>query len=194
MDTWCAQALRLFPAVVIVPTMQIAWTLVSIISGMVFYQEYTGMSALKSAMFAVGVAVSCAAQESRLGDPAITISRFYGWQGGFIALTSHTQCCSTGALRIVCLDICSRGAPMLFRRMNGVLREHMQRPAVNLYGVPAADLWPRACMQLVFFGVWTLTTSRNVSGELPYVGLEEELTGQRSPSTELADSEAAGWL
>ncbi len=53
-----AQALRLFSAVIIVPTMQIAWTLVSIVSGMVFYQEYKGMSALKSGMFAVGVVVS----------------------------------------------------------------------------------------------------------------------------------------
>lgn len=52
-----AQALRLFPAVIIVPTMQIAWTLVSIVSGMVFYQEYRGMSALKSGMFVAGVVV-----------------------------------------------------------------------------------------------------------------------------------------
>lgn len=48
-------ALRLFPAVVIVPTMQIAWTLASIISGMVFYQEYRGLGATKAVMFAVGV-------------------------------------------------------------------------------------------------------------------------------------------
>ena len=46
----------------------------------------------------------------------------------------------------------------------------------------------------MFFGVWTLTMGRNVSADLTYVGLEEELTGQRTSSTELTDGEAAGWL
>ena len=33
------QGLRLFPAMVIVPTMQIAWTLFGIISGMLYFEE-----------------------------------------------------------------------------------------------------------------------------------------------------------
>ena len=42
---------------VIVPTMQISWTLFSIVSGGIYYQEYKGYNTLKSVMFAVGVAV-----------------------------------------------------------------------------------------------------------------------------------------
>lgn len=42
---------------VIVPTMQISWTLFSILSGGIYYQEYKGYNTLKSVMFAVGVAV-----------------------------------------------------------------------------------------------------------------------------------------
>jgi hypothetical protein len=34
------KGLRLFPAVVIVPMMQISWTLFSIVGGMVYYKEY----------------------------------------------------------------------------------------------------------------------------------------------------------
>ena len=42
---------------VIVPTMQISWTLFSIVSGGIYYQEYKGYNTLKSVMFAIGVAV-----------------------------------------------------------------------------------------------------------------------------------------
>ena len=52
------QALKLFSAAVIVPTMQIAWTLLSITCGMVYYQEYLGFNTLKACMFALGVLVS----------------------------------------------------------------------------------------------------------------------------------------
>ena len=66
---------------VIVPTMQISWTLFSIVSGGIYYQEYKGYTTLKSVMFAVGVAVracpawpvhgclhaSCLPAHSRLG-------------------------------------------------------------------------------------------------------------------------------
>ena len=51
------KGLRLFPAVVIVPTMQISWTLFSIVSGMVYYQEYRTFSTLSACMFALGVGV-----------------------------------------------------------------------------------------------------------------------------------------
>lgn len=83
-----AQALRLFEAAVIVPVMQICWTLFSIVNGgrlpsacalpvehpigrasrritvdrnstgMIYYQEYLGFNALKGCMFALGVLVS----------------------------------------------------------------------------------------------------------------------------------------
>lgn len=52
------QALRLFPAVVIVPTMQISWTLFSVISGGIYYQEYKAFTLFTASMFALGVLVS----------------------------------------------------------------------------------------------------------------------------------------
>ena len=52
------QALRLFPAVVIVPTMQISWTLFSVISGGIYYQEYKAFTPFTASMFALGVLVS----------------------------------------------------------------------------------------------------------------------------------------
>jgi hypothetical protein len=51
----------MFPAMVIVPTLQICWTLFSILSGMLYFQEYQEMGALAAAMFCLGVAVSAAA-------------------------------------------------------------------------------------------------------------------------------------
>lgn len=47
----------MFPAMIIVPTLQIAWTLFSIVSGMLYFQEYRGLSALDASMFALGVTV-----------------------------------------------------------------------------------------------------------------------------------------
>jgi hypothetical protein len=47
----------MFPAMIIVPTLQICWTLFSIISGMLYFQEYKGMHALHAGMFALGVSV-----------------------------------------------------------------------------------------------------------------------------------------
>ena len=51
------QALRLFPAVVIVPTMQISWTLFSVVSGGIYYQEYHAFTAFTASMFGLGVLV-----------------------------------------------------------------------------------------------------------------------------------------
>ncbi|KAJ9529764.1 hypothetical protein QJQ45_014535 [Haematococcus lacustris] len=57
-------ALRLFPAMIIVPLMQICWTLFSIISGMIYFQEYMSFNPatarngpLNAIMFSVGVLV-----------------------------------------------------------------------------------------------------------------------------------------
>ena len=52
-----SQGLRMFPAMLIVPLMQIAWTLFSIVSGMIYFQEYLGFTTLKAIMFTVGVLV-----------------------------------------------------------------------------------------------------------------------------------------
>ena len=43
---------------VIVPTMQISWTLFSILSGGVFFEEYLAFTQLSTAMFVLGVVVS----------------------------------------------------------------------------------------------------------------------------------------
>ncbi|GMH45330.1 hypothetical protein BSKO_13287 [Bryopsis sp. KO-2023] len=51
------KALKLFPALIIVPTMQISWTLFSILSGMLYFEEYTSFNALSGFMFALAVAV-----------------------------------------------------------------------------------------------------------------------------------------
>ena len=52
------QGLRLFPAMIIVPMMQIAWTLFSILSGLLYFQEYTTFTTTGAIMFAMGVLVS----------------------------------------------------------------------------------------------------------------------------------------
>ena len=52
------QALRLFPAVVIVPTMQISWTLFSVVSGGIYYQEYHAFTPFTASMFGLGILVS----------------------------------------------------------------------------------------------------------------------------------------
>jgi len=52
------QGLKMFPALVIVPALQICWTLFSILSGMLYFHEYEGMRAGPTAMFVIGVAVS----------------------------------------------------------------------------------------------------------------------------------------
>ncbi|GLC43081.1 hypothetical protein PLESTB_000865100 [Pleodorina starrii] len=51
------KGLRMFPAMIIVPVMQISWTLFSIVSGMLYFQEYLGFNVLKSIMFPIGVLV-----------------------------------------------------------------------------------------------------------------------------------------
>lgn len=47
----------MFPALVIVPTLQIAWTLFSILSGMLYFKEYRDLTPLAAAMFALGLLV-----------------------------------------------------------------------------------------------------------------------------------------
>ncbi len=42
---------------VIVPTMQIAWTLFAIVSGMLYFEEYLAFTGLGAAMFCTGVMV-----------------------------------------------------------------------------------------------------------------------------------------
>eukprot|EP00798_Chlamydomonas_sp_ICE-L_P025205 gene25205-10848_t len=51
------QGLGMFPAMLIVPLMQICWTLFSIISGMLFWQEYKVFTTLMAVMFTIGVLI-----------------------------------------------------------------------------------------------------------------------------------------
>lgn len=60
------QALRLFPAVVIVPTMQISWTLFSVVSGGIYYQEYHAFTPFTASMFGLGILVSLMSQLTTL--------------------------------------------------------------------------------------------------------------------------------
>ncbi|KAK9803832.1 hypothetical protein WJX73_005110 [Symbiochloris irregularis] len=54
------QGLKEFPSIVIVPMMQISWTLFSIVSGGIYFKEYRTFTALSGFMFTVGVLVVCA--------------------------------------------------------------------------------------------------------------------------------------
>lgn len=49
------KGLRLFPAVIIVPTLQIFWTLFSIICGGIYFNEFSTFTPLATGMFALGV-------------------------------------------------------------------------------------------------------------------------------------------
>jgi len=51
------QGLMMFPAMVIVPTLQIAWTLSSILSGMLYFKEYRDFGSLGASMFFLGLLV-----------------------------------------------------------------------------------------------------------------------------------------
>lgn len=51
------QGLKEFPSIVIVPMMQISWTLFSIVSGGIYFQEYSTFTALSGFMFTLGVLV-----------------------------------------------------------------------------------------------------------------------------------------
>eukprot|EP00884_Botryococcus_braunii_P007042 jgi/Botrbrau1/16339/Bobra.0345s0003.1 len=51
------KALKQFPAIMIVPTMQISWTLFSIIGGGIYFQEYRTFTPLSASMFGLGVVV-----------------------------------------------------------------------------------------------------------------------------------------
>eukprot|EP00798_Chlamydomonas_sp_ICE-L_P030364 gene30364-35369_t len=49
------KGLGMFPAMIIVPVLQICWTLFSLISGMCYFKEYQGFTALTTCMFTIGV-------------------------------------------------------------------------------------------------------------------------------------------
>ena len=51
------KSLKLFPAIVIVPTMQIGWTIFSIISGGIYFQEFQEYGPLAMSMFLLGVSI-----------------------------------------------------------------------------------------------------------------------------------------
>lgn len=55
----CMQGQQRFPALIIVPCMQLCWTLFGVISGLLYFKEYVGMSGLQVAMFVLGVVVVC---------------------------------------------------------------------------------------------------------------------------------------
>jgi len=52
----------MFPALIILPCLQLFWTLFGVISGMLYFQEYIGMTGLQIAMFVLGVLVSACMQ------------------------------------------------------------------------------------------------------------------------------------
>jgi hypothetical protein len=56
----------MFPALIIVPSLQICWTLFSILSGMLYFAEHQGMRPGSTAMFVIGVAVSVPWQLPRI--------------------------------------------------------------------------------------------------------------------------------
>lgn len=71
----CAQGLRVFPALIIVPCLQLCWTLFGVVCGLLYFQEYRGMTGLQVAMFVLGVCVVCVgaamlASTPRAGDSA----------------------------------------------------------------------------------------------------------------------------
>ena len=53
----CAQGLKEFPSIVIVPMMQISWTLFSVLSGGIYFKEYRTFTAGSGFMFTLGVLV-----------------------------------------------------------------------------------------------------------------------------------------
>jgi hypothetical protein len=59
----------MFPAMVIVPTLQIAWTLFSIVSGMLYFQEFRDFTPLSAGMFTAGLAVSAPCWQERRAPP-----------------------------------------------------------------------------------------------------------------------------
>jgi hypothetical protein len=81
----------------IVPTMQISWTLFSILGGGVYFQEYKTFTVLSASMFALGVAVSLPARSAGrcLANPPLgntVVLRFY------VLLRCPPFCVHTAAL------------------------------------------------------------------------------------------------
>jgi hypothetical protein len=53
------QGLQLYDSLIIVPCMQLCTTLFGVVSGLLYFQEYHGMTQLQTAMFVLGVAIVC---------------------------------------------------------------------------------------------------------------------------------------
>lgn len=64
------QALQLFPAIMIVPMMQISWTLFSILSGGIYFQEYKTLNAARGCGYGLGVLVSSCSHRYALSPAA----------------------------------------------------------------------------------------------------------------------------
>ena len=58
----------MFPAMIIVPMMQICWTLFAIVCGMLYFQEYKNFDVLKAVMFVLGVMVRQRCEEEGRGE------------------------------------------------------------------------------------------------------------------------------
>lgn len=70
------QALQLFPAIMIVPMMQISWTLFSILSGGIYFQEYRTMSLSRGCGYGLGVGVSGSPTTLFIAPAAKLIQKF----------------------------------------------------------------------------------------------------------------------
>ena len=99
------QGLREFPSSVIVPMMQISWTMFSILSGGIYFHEYRVFTAFTGTMFALGVAVSwldslqhSTAQHSKAQQSTVC------WQA---SKTSKTSICSQSTARGLALRACT---------------------------------------------------------------------------------------
>jgi hypothetical protein len=75
------QGLQLYDSLIIVPCMQLCFTLFGVVSGLLYFQVYNGMSQLQTAMFVLGVAVVC------LGAGALARAS----QGGSAAAARHSH-------------------------------------------------------------------------------------------------------
>ena len=53
--TCCLQGLLLFPAVVIIPLLEIVWVLFIMVSGGIYFGDFEKFSKLEAAMFGIGV-------------------------------------------------------------------------------------------------------------------------------------------
>lgn len=176
------QGLRMFPALIIVPSLQICWTLFSILSGMLYFHEYEGMRAGPTAMFVIGVAVS--------SDNILS-----GNKGGS---------CTRVSTHLGLLSLALRTDQGQCRGWISVSRIQKTGPCQNSACHANCD---RPCLQVVFVGVFLLTRASQqpssragqAAGEMQplgtkarvaYVGDEAE---QPLASAEEAPSDSSSW-